>query len=77
VHIDTRIIRSKEVIEGYITATPSPGLPVEKQARELFDGVREALGSHNLRILQERVFGTQDALRIARSIRIELGLRNC
>jgi enamine deaminase RidA (YjgF/YER057c/UK114 family) len=72
VHIDTRIVRSKEAIEGYITAAPSPGQPVEKQLRELFAGVREALDSHNLRILQERVFGTKDALRIARSIRVEM-----
>jgi len=72
VHIDTRIIRSKEALEGYITATPSPGLPVDEQARELFAGIRDALDSHNLRILQERVFGTQDALRTARSIRVEM-----
>ena len=72
VNIDTRIIRSKDVVEGYITATPSPGLPAEEQAGELFAGIKNALDSHNLRLLQERVFGTQDGLRIARPIRAEV-----
>jgi enamine deaminase RidA (YjgF/YER057c/UK114 family) len=71
VHIETRIIKSAEAVEGYITATPSRGLPPEKQAGELFAGVRDALNSHNLRLLQERVFGTKNALRAARRIRAE------
>jgi enamine deaminase RidA (YjgF/YER057c/UK114 family) len=72
VHIDTRIIRSEEVLEGYITAAPSRNLSVKEQAGELFAGIRDALNAQNLRLLQERVFGTQDALRIARSIRTEV-----
>ncbi len=71
-HIDTRIIRSKEALESYITAEPSPNLPVEKQTRELFSGIKGALEAQNLRLMQERVFGTQDALRIARPIRAEV-----
>jgi enamine deaminase RidA (YjgF/YER057c/UK114 family) len=69
VHIETRIIKSKEAVEGYITATPGRGLPAEEQAGELFAGVRNALRSHNLRLLQERVFCTKNALPIARKIR--------
>jgi len=72
VHIDTRIIKSKEVLEGYITATPSPNLPVEQQVKELFSGIKDALNSQNMRLLQERVFGTQNALRVARSTRAEV-----
>ncbi|MBN2020279.1 MAG: hypothetical protein JW749_08645 [Sedimentisphaerales bacterium] len=69
--IDTRIIKSKQAVEGYITATPSRNLPIEEQARELFAGIRDALNSHNLRLLQERIFGTKEALGVSRKARAE------
>jgi enamine deaminase RidA (YjgF/YER057c/UK114 family) len=67
--IDTRIVESAKEIEAYVTATPRPGLPVEQQAHELFCGISDALNSRSLRVMQERVFGTQEALQTARSIR--------
>jgi enamine deaminase RidA (YjgF/YER057c/UK114 family) len=70
--MDTRIIRSKDAAEAYITAVPRANLPVEEQARELFSGIKDALKAQNLRLMQERVFGTQDALRIAQPIRAQV-----
>jgi enamine deaminase RidA (YjgF/YER057c/UK114 family) len=71
VRIITRIIKSARVLEGYITAIPNPELPLEERARELFAAIRDALESQNMHLLQERVFGTQNALQVARPIRAE------
>ena len=67
--IDTRTIKAKEAIEVYITASATPDRPAKLQAEELFSGIKEVLDSNNVRIFQERAFGTSNALDIARSIR--------
>lgn len=67
--IDTRTIKAKEAVEVYITALATPNKPAKLQAEELFSGIRKVLDSNNVRIFQERVFGTSNALDIAHSIR--------
>jgi enamine deaminase RidA (YjgF/YER057c/UK114 family) len=68
--IDTRTIKAKDAVEIYITALATADKPAKLQAEELFSGIRKTLDSNNVRIFQERVFGTSNALDIARSIRI-------
>jgi len=46
-------------------------MPVREQAEELFRGIREALSPGEGQIFQERVFGTKEALEIARPIRAQ------
>jgi enamine deaminase RidA (YjgF/YER057c/UK114 family) len=67
--IDTRTIKAKNAAEIYITALATPDKPAKLQAEELFSGIKKALDSNDARIFQERVFGTPNALDIARSIR--------
>ncbi len=67
--INTRTIKAKDAIEVYITALATPDTPAKLQAEELFSGIRKVLDSNNVRIFQERAFGTPNALDIARSIR--------
>lgn len=67
--IDTRIIKANEAVEVYITASATPEMPTKLQAEELFSGIKEVLDSNDVRIFQERVFGTPNALDIACSIR--------
>ena len=67
--LDTRTVAAGNVSETYITATPTAGSSVEEQGEELFRGIGEVLTSGKMGILQERVFGTQDALGTIRPIR--------
>jgi len=72
VKIDTRKIKSDEAVELYITASVTPNIALEKQANELFNGIRQALESEKAHILQERVFGTDGTLQIAQPIRADV-----
>ncbi len=65
-------IDSPVATELYITATPQERLPLEHQAREILSEVRNVLGSERASVLQERVFGTQEAVRMASRIRTDL-----
>lgn len=38
-YIDTRAIESTDAVEIFITATPHPDLPIQKQAEEIFTGI--------------------------------------
>ena len=69
--IDLRTIKADNVVEAYITATPAADMPASQQAQELFSGIAKVLSSNNLQILQERVFGTSEALGIARPVRAQ------
>ena len=62
-------IKAANVSEIYITALPSPDIPVLQQAEELFCAVAELLQAKNARILQERVLATPEALEIIPPIR--------
>jgi len=62
-------IQTADVAESYITALPSPNLPADQQAQELFVGIADLLRSRNARILQERVFTDPDILPTIRPIR--------
>jgi enamine deaminase RidA (YjgF/YER057c/UK114 family) len=67
--IDTRTIKTDRINEIYITAIPTPHPDTHSLVEELFTGIRTTLTTSNAQILQERVFGTENALRMARSIR--------
>ncbi|HEY3319518.1 MAG TPA: hypothetical protein VGP72_03470 [Planctomycetota bacterium] len=67
--IDTRVIRSGDAVELYITVLPAPGAPVVTQAKEAFSGIARLLKAHEACILEERVVGTAAALQQAAPIR--------
>ena len=58
-NVDTRSVGSPAATEIYISATPGGDTPPERQAREIFSGIRDVLRSKGAYILQERVFSTQ------------------
>jgi enamine deaminase RidA (YjgF/YER057c/UK114 family) len=65
VNIDVRSIKSSEAEEIYILATPLKKMPADELWREIFTGIRNTLISCDAYIIQERIFGTEDALIIA------------
>jgi enamine deaminase RidA (YjgF/YER057c/UK114 family) len=67
--IYTRTISTDEITELYITAIPTPGADISSAVEELFTGISTALRASNAQILQERVFGTEEALKTVRSLR--------
>ena len=71
-NIDKRRIKSDLTTDVYIKASGREDLALEEQANELFSGIRKVLESESAHILQERIFGTEDALRIIRSIRADI-----
>jgi len=67
--IDIRTIEANGVVEAYLLGRAVVNMRVDEQAETLLGGVRDALESRNLRILQERFFGTEAALGVLRSKR--------
>lgn len=65
----TRKVSGNEVAELYVTATPGSDLSAESQATEVFDAVGQFLREEGGRLVEERVFGTQQALTTAGPIR--------
>ena len=61
-NLDTRSVESSVATEIYITSTPGGNGTLQNKAREVFSGIRDILGSKNAHILQERIFGTQNAM---------------
>ncbi len=68
-YLDIRAIESTEAAEIFITATPQPDLPVQKQAEEIFISIKELLQKTGAWILEERVFATDSALEVITLIR--------
>jgi len=68
-YIDIREIESTEAAEIFITATPQPDLPIQKQAEEIFTAINELLQKMGAWILEERVFATENAMGVITSIR--------
>jgi enamine deaminase RidA (YjgF/YER057c/UK114 family) len=71
VQVKTRRIEADGVAELFITAMPSLHIPEGRQVQELFRAVQGILKAQDVRILQERVFGTVEVLRAVRPIRAE------
>ena len=67
--LDICPIEHNGVLELYITASATPGSSPQEQAEEIFSSIGDELGSKNARILQERVFATEQALEIIRPVR--------
>ncbi len=67
--IDIRTIAANGVVEAYLLGRPVVNMRVDEQAETVLAGIRDTLESRNLRILQERFFGTEAALGVLRSKR--------
>lgn len=65
VNIDVRNIISSGATEIYISAAPLKKASVEDQWGEIFAGIRKTLVSMEGHILQERIFGTEDAIKLS------------
>ena len=65
INIVVRNIKSSEAEEIYILVTPLKNIPVDELWKEIFTGIRDTLISCEANIIQERIFGTKDALEIA------------
>jgi len=68
-NFDTRIVESPEATEIYISAVPKGNATPQKQAEEIFAGIRKVLRSKSAYILQERVFAVGSAMETIRSVR--------
>jgi enamine deaminase RidA (YjgF/YER057c/UK114 family) len=64
VNLDIRNIESASATEFYISATPGQKAPVEDQAREIFSNISDVIRSEKAHILQERLLGTQAAMKL-------------
>jgi len=67
--IETRIISGNSLTELFISASARHDTDTRYQAQEIFCAVREILTKSRARILQERVFGTGEALKEVAAIR--------
>jgi enamine deaminase RidA (YjgF/YER057c/UK114 family) len=67
--IDTKIIKADKAVEIYISAVATAGMELGAQAEELFSGIKDLLDTQNAIILQERIFGTNEALDTAKAVR--------
>ena len=71
-YLDIRKIEGNEATEVYITVAPTASNSTVYQAYEIFSAVKQALKENNAKILQERIFGTEESLKQARPIRSQL-----
>jgi len=69
VNIDTRVIESSDVTEIYISAAPEENAPAAEVAEQLFCGIKDTLRSQNARILEERVFATEQVMDVLANAR--------
>jgi enamine deaminase RidA (YjgF/YER057c/UK114 family) len=58
--------------EIYITARPDPTLPLPRQGRETFAGIRDVLEAQQAWICQERIFAPAGALEILGGLRAQV-----
>ena len=72
VKLNIHTIKSKNVIEIYITAVPRSHLSENTRNEELFCGISEALRQNNAHILQERIFITEQARETAATLRAKI-----
>ena len=71
-YLDVRKFEGKEAVELHITAVPTAGLSAVEQGRDIFTAVRDVLAENNATIIQERVFGTDEALAEVAPIRADI-----
>lgn len=57
-----KVFSSPKGTEVYISASPQPNMPVEKQAEDVFRSVKEIVKELGVRIFQERVFASEEAM---------------
>ena len=71
-NLDIHRVESSAAAEIYITATPGADEEIQKQAQEIFSGIRDILYSEKAHILQERIFGTQSVMEKVLRVRTEV-----
>jgi len=71
-NLDIRTVESAAAGEIYISATPQKTLPPQDQANELFAAIRDTLRTKKARILQERIFPSQNAIETIRQVRSKI-----
>ena len=69
VNIEIRELKSDLAAEIYISAVPEGKTPLQEQAQQVFSAIRDTLSSKKARILQERIFASQSAVKILSDIR--------
>ena len=69
VNLDTRRVKSESAAEIYISAAPTESAPLHQQLDEIFSRIADVVRSEKAHILQERLFGTQNAMDIVPQIR--------
>lgn len=68
--LDTHTVQNNDACELYLTVSPTPNIPVQAQARDIFSAIANELNRNNATILQERVFANHqigDILRTERA----------
>jgi len=60
--IETRTITGNNLTELFVSASAGPQMEPRYQAQEIFRAVRDILTKAHAQILQERIFGTREAL---------------
>ena len=69
VNLDIRNIESSAAVEMYISATSGENMALRAQWEEIFSSTWDVISSKKAYILEERVFGTPQAMEIAAEIR--------
>lgn len=69
VNLDTHSVESPAATEIYVSAIPEENVPLQQQAEQIFSGIQQILISKQAHILQERVFGTQNAMEVLSQVR--------
>ncbi len=72
INVLKRGIESSIAGELYLTVVPTARNSARKLAEEAFAAISDALASTRTRILQERVFGTTEGLKVAHEVRCRL-----
>ena len=72
VNLDIKQIKSPAATEIYMTATPGGKRPLDEQAQEIFSAITGTLHSKKAHILQERIFGSQSAMKKVLHLRSEI-----
>jgi enamine deaminase RidA (YjgF/YER057c/UK114 family) len=67
--VDTFTIQAGDVAEIYLTSKPFHTLDLQAQVEDLFSDIAGQLRANSARILQERIFVTQSAIKAVSSIR--------
>ncbi len=72
VDLRIRTTESQSATEIYISVAPRTKIPLQKQAEQMFSGIRDILCSKRAHVFQERVFAAEDAIEKVSKIRSKI-----